>query len=137
MSLLQTFLARAALPFKLKRPLVNLGERRPSMSTSHGHDDWLFEDERPVVGKTDVFSRLTASLCRLRNCLVDIANAAPIIEVRPSHYRVEFSDHCGLEDDVMFDDELFDRPTACRPERSEPTWLDNILFDRSAGLAPA
>jgi hypothetical protein len=135
---LQTFLARAALPFKSKkRSRRFVPQTSPTFSARRGHDDWLFEDARPVVGRTDVLSRLTASLCRLRNCLVDVASNAPIHEERPACYRVEFADYSSLDDEGLFDDDLFDQPAVPRPVRAEPAWHERVLFDRSPGLMPA
>ncbi|WP_290749053.1 hypothetical protein [Henriciella sp.] len=139
---LQTLLARAALPFKSKkrprRLVTQSSAGRDALATDRlRHDDWLFEDERPVVGKPDVLSRLTASLCRLRNCLVDVASEAPIREERPTCYRVEFSDYSSLEDEALFDDELFDRPAAPRPPVPVIERLDRFLFARSPEAMPA
>jgi hypothetical protein len=142
MTRLNSLLAAAVLPFKTRRrkPKANLSkpivfdhtERNPRV-----HDDWLFEDERPVVGNPNVLGRLTASLCRLRNCLVDVAENAPLLnEELPPRYRVEFGEYSDLDDELLFDDELFDNMPPRTPKA--PIHGDMThLFDRSPQMMPA
>lgn len=141
MTRLNSLLAVAVLPFKTRKRAPAARKSKPILrqtaeSNPRVHEDWLFEDERPAVGKPDVLGRLAASLCRLRNCLVDVAEKAPIVEERPPRYRVEFSEHSTLADEALFDDDIFDE--APRPEPTMPAFaMDSLLFERSPGLMPA
>lgn len=141
MTRLNSLLAAAALPFRTRKRAPAIRKAKPILrdgdeSNPRVHEDWLFEDERPTVGKPDVLSRLGASLCRLRNCLVDVAEEAPLVEERPARYRVEFSEYSTLADEALFDDELFDEPP--RPEPVTPAFtVDTLLFERSPGLMHA
>lgn len=141
MTRLNSLLAIAALPFKTRKRAPAVRKFKPILrdgieSNPRAHDDWLFDDERPAVGKPDVLNRLAASLCRLRNCLVDVAERAPLVEDRPPRYRVEFSEYSTLADESLFDDDLFD--VTPRPEPRKPAWTaDTLLFERSPGLMPA
>ncbi|WP_084417825.1 hypothetical protein [Henriciella litoralis] len=130
---LKTFLAVAALPFK-SRKARRAGEavfyepiqRSDAERNPLAHDDWMFADDLNPTAKPDVLDRLTTSLCRLRNCLSQASDHAPIVEERPaSRLRVEFSAYSDLIDEDLFDDE---QPAA---HDDSPVISDAMLFEET------